>query len=121
MDAFADAPVKTQPITEMGRFVHEAAAVDPLTSVVYMTEDNNPDGFYRYVPDVPGKLAKGGRLQQLRVKGQAGLQHRDRQTGRRGPPVEWYTHHDSNPKAAEADARTVLLRSAGSTGAALAS
>ena len=48
------------------------AAVDPETSVVFLTEDNNPDGFYRYVPDVPGELAKGGVLQALRIKGQPG-------------------------------------------------
>ena len=39
---------------------------------MFLTEDNNPDGFYRYVPDEPGKLAKGGVLQALRIKGQPG-------------------------------------------------
>jgi secreted PhoX family phosphatase len=34
----------------MGRFVHEAAAVDPVRKVVYLTEDE-PDGcFYRFRP-----------------------------------------------------------------------
>lgn len=34
----------------MGRFAHEAAAVDPVRKVVYLTEDE-PDGcFYRYRP-----------------------------------------------------------------------
>lgn len=108
VDAFADAPVRTEPIKEMGRFVHEAAAVDPLTSVVYMTEDNNPDGFYRYVPDVPGKLAKGGLLQQLRVKGHAGYNTVVGQTVGEVLPVEWYTHRDPDPAAAEDDARTIF-------------
>ena len=40
----------------MGRFVHEAAAVDPDTGVVYLTEDDNPDCFYRFVADKYGHL-----------------------------------------------------------------
>ena len=58
------------PIIPMGQFYHEAAAIDPKTGVVYMTEDRAPyAGFYRYVPDVPGELQAGGKLQMLRVKG----------------------------------------------------
>ena len=63
-----------QPIVGMGRFGHEAAAVDPATSMVYMTEDSaGKSGFYRYVPNVktgaPGSLAKGGVLQMAKVRG----------------------------------------------------
>lgn len=51
----------------MGRFSHEAIAVDPNTSIVYQTEDaGSNSGFYRYIPDTPGNLAAGGRLQMLR-------------------------------------------------------
>ena len=40
-------------LPELGTFKHEAAAIDPKTNIVYMTEDQ-PDGlFYRFVPDVP--------------------------------------------------------------------
>lgn len=108
VDAFADAPVMTRPIVEMGRFVHEAAAVDPETSVVYMTEDDNPDGFYRYVPDVPGRLASGGLLQQLRIKGHPGYNTVKGQTVGEVLPVEWFTHEDPNPVAAEDDPRTIF-------------
>lgn len=53
------------PLKAMGRFVHEAAAVDGRTGIVYLTEDR-PDGlFYRFLPAFPGKLARGGRLQAL--------------------------------------------------------
>lgn len=53
------------PIKAMGRFNHEAVCVDPRTSIVYQTEDR-PDGLiYRYIPDVPGQLLEGGRLQIL--------------------------------------------------------
>jgi uncharacterized repeat protein (TIGR03803 family) len=59
-----------KPILAMGQFYHEAAAVDPETSIVYMTEDTAPDaGFYRYLPKVPGELKAGGALQMLKVEG----------------------------------------------------
>ena len=53
------------PIRAMGRFVHEAAIVDPLTGIVYLTEDRPDSLFYRFLPNVRGKLARGGRLQAL--------------------------------------------------------
>ena len=69
-------PARTtgQPIVGMGRFAHEAAAVDPATGFVYQTEDaGGKSGFYRYVPDIrtgaPGSLARGGILQMARVRG----------------------------------------------------
>ncbi len=56
-----------RPLKDMGRFRHEAAAVDPRTGVVYLTEDMG-DGFglfYRYLPNDRRNLAAGGRLQAL--------------------------------------------------------
>lgn len=57
--------VNPAPLTAMGRFNHEAAAVDPRTGHVYMTEDRGDSLLYRFIPKVPGKLAEGGRLQAL--------------------------------------------------------
>ncbi|MFN7028752.1 MAG: alkaline phosphatase PhoX [Sphingopyxis sp.] len=57
--------VKAEPLKAMGRFVREAAAVDPRTGIVYMTEDREDSLFYRFLPDVPGSLHRGGRLQAL--------------------------------------------------------
>jgi len=62
-----------QPIVGMGRFVHEAAAVDPASGAVYLTEDNrNASALYRYLPlDASGgigSLQLGGRLQAARVR-----------------------------------------------------
>lgn len=54
-----------QPLRDMGRFIHEAVAVDPATGCVYLTEDTNPSGFYRFTPKTPGKLADGGKLEML--------------------------------------------------------
>ena len=57
------------PLTAMGRFNHEAAVVDPATGLVYMTEDRDDGVLYRFVPEVPGDLAKGGRLQAMVIEG----------------------------------------------------
>jgi secreted PhoX family phosphatase len=59
--------VEPVPIKAMGKFEHEAAAVDESTGIVYMTEDRHHSLFYRYIPNAPGKLAEGGRLQALAV------------------------------------------------------
>ena len=61
--------VDPQPIRPMGRFEHEACAVHPASGIVYMTEDRHHGLFYRYIPDVPGRLAAGGRLQALAIEG----------------------------------------------------
>jgi len=53
------------PIKALGRFNHEAAAVDPRTGIVYLTEDRDDSLFYRFLPARPGRLAEGGRLQAL--------------------------------------------------------
>ena len=46
----AENEVEAVPHKAMGRFVHEAAAVDPKTGIVYETEDRNTAGFYRFIP-----------------------------------------------------------------------
>ena len=53
------------PLRSMGRFNHEAAAVDPRTGIVYLTEDRYDGLFYRFLPEVRGQLGRGGRLQAL--------------------------------------------------------
>lgn len=55
------------PLRDMGRFKHEAAAVDPATGVVYLTEDQHESLLYRFIPAVPGELHRGGRLQALAI------------------------------------------------------
>ncbi len=57
--------VAAKPLKSMGRFMREAAAVDPRTGIVYMTEDRDDSLFYRFLPHVAGQLDKGGRLQAL--------------------------------------------------------
>lgn len=54
------------PIKDMGRFSHEACAIDPATGYVYLTEDASPSYLYRFIPNdtsqKPGALQKGGKL-----------------------------------------------------------
>lgn len=57
------------PLKAMGRFRHEAIAVDPRSGVVYETEDLGDGLLYRFIPDEPGKLAQGGKLQALAIRG----------------------------------------------------
>ena len=48
----ANGQVEAVAIPSMGRFSHEAVAVDPATGIVYETEDNgNNSGFYRFIPN----------------------------------------------------------------------
>ena len=65
--ATATGLVEPQPIKAMGRFEHEACAVHEATGIVYMTEDRYHSLFYRYIPNTPGKLLDGGRLQALAI------------------------------------------------------
>ncbi|MCM1946232.1 PhoX family protein [Streptomyces sp. G2] len=83
------------PLTALGRFAHEAVAVDPYTGIVYETEDafEHPFGlFYRFLPERPlggtGALRAGGTLQALRVPGVPDLSE-VRETGTVFEGVEW--------------------------------
>jgi len=63
-----------RPLVGLGRFSHEAVAIDPQTGFVYLTEDDrNKSGLYRFVPNDRagrhGSLENGGRLQAARVRG----------------------------------------------------
>jgi uncharacterized protein len=81
------------PIEDMGFMSHEAAAVDPETAHVYLTEDNGPNsGFYRFRPRHrarwPGNLERGGSLEMLKVAGVGGADLRQATPGQRFA-VEW--------------------------------
>jgi secreted PhoX family phosphatase len=56
------------PIREMGRFSHEAVAVDLKSGYIYETEDaGSSSGFYRFVPKRKKELTAGGDLHMLKV------------------------------------------------------
>ncbi|MCU0261135.1 MAG: PhoX family protein [Ilumatobacteraceae bacterium] len=52
----------------MGSFNHEAAAVDPVTGRIYLTEDDPSGRLYRFTPSVAGNLSIGT-LEAARVSG----------------------------------------------------
>jgi len=88
----ADGSSVPKPLTAMGRFVHEAVAVDPSTGIVYETEDRKPAGFYRFIPSQKGVLSAGGQLQMMRVAGDHDL-IRSAETGK-AYDVSWVTIED---------------------------
>ena len=65
------------PLVDMGRFTHEAIAVEPITGIVYMTEDQFDSALYRFIPNEPGALHEGGVLQALAIKGADSLDTRN--------------------------------------------
>ncbi|MBU2678272.1 MAG: DUF839 domain-containing protein [Gammaproteobacteria bacterium] len=73
VSADATGLVRPEPLKAMGRFEHEACAVHAATGIVYMTEDRYHSLFYRFIPDTPGKLGDGGRLQALALVGHSSV------------------------------------------------
>jgi len=84
----AEGVAEPTPILPLGQFYHEAVAIDPRSGISYMTEDTGPRaGFYRYIPEQPGHLAAGGKLQMMNVDG--GRDMRDRVVLHQTLPVTW--------------------------------
>jgi secreted PhoX family phosphatase len=105
--ARAEEQVPAEPLKAMGRFVHEAVAVDPRTGIVYETEDKTTSGFYRFIPARKGKLSEGGRLQMLAVRDRPGYQTSTGQAQGTRLPVTWVDIPDPDPAGAEADSLAV--------------
>jgi secreted PhoX family phosphatase len=93
----SESQVRAIPIPEMGRFVHEAVAVDPDSGIVYLTEDQSEAGFYRFLPNVPGRLQAGGRLQMLRVTSRNDYDTRKSQELSETLHCDWVEIEDANP------------------------
>lgn len=79
VDALCEQLVEPIPIRAMGRFRHEAVAVDPHTGYAYLSEDQDDGLLYRYRPAAVaqgtqpsalrvGDYARGGVLEALRVQ-----------------------------------------------------
>ena len=83
---------KPVPLKDMGRFVHEAVAVDRHTGIVYETEDRKTAGFYRFIPKEKGKLSAGGKLQIAEVVGHDDL--RGHVQSMKTFDVKWHTIPD---------------------------
>ena len=96
-------PAEAIPLKHLGRFAHEAVAVDPATGAVYETEDQGDgSGFYRFMPSRrpqrPGDLASTtGTFQMLKVVGMPQYEAAIGQTVGVPLPVEWVTIPNPDP------------------------
>jgi len=100
LDLPANTPATAVPIPALGRFSHEALAVDQDTGIVYLTEDagsGTGSGFYRFLPVDPRDLLAGGRLQMLGIKGQPAYDTRQGQQVGRQVPVAWFDILNPDP------------------------
>ncbi|MBA2732872.1 MAG: DUF839 domain-containing protein [Acidobacteria bacterium] len=120
VDASANSMTAPEPLKAMGRFVHEAIAVDPKTGIVYETEDRLTAGLYRFVPNKKGRLAAGGRLQMLAVKNRANYDARAGQKMGAELPVMWVDIENPDPTEAETDALAVYKQGIARGGATFA-
>jgi secreted PhoX family phosphatase len=95
--ASANTSVPAIPVPAMGRFSHEAVAVDPATGIVYQTEDAGDSGFYRFIPNTPGVLVNGGILEMLKVRNVTNYDTRTGQAVGVPLPVEWVPIANPDP------------------------
>ncbi len=113
VDSRSTGLVEPVPLKAMGRFRHEAVAVDPLTGIAYLTEDRPDSLLYRFRPIAlangadpsalrAGDYARGGILEALRVRTKPQLITDNRTDGvaiRIGEEldVEWVRIEDVDP------------------------
>jgi secreted PhoX family phosphatase len=98
----AESTQRIEPIPAMGRFLHEAVAVDQRTGIVYLTEDPGSNvtgaGFYRYLPNDRERLSAGGTLQMLGVRRAPQVDLRKGQTVGDALAVTWFDIDDPDPE-----------------------
>jgi len=103
------------PLKSMGRFRHEAAAVDPESGFAYLSEDLDDGLLYRFRPAVlsrgkqpsalrVGDYAQGGVLEALRVRGRPKLFTQNWKIPYAmslgdSLPIEWVRIEDPDPDA----------------------
>jgi secreted PhoX family phosphatase len=103
VSARSNRAVEPVPLKQMGRFVHEALAVDRRSGIVYLTEDFGSAGFYRFVPRKRGQLAAGGQLQMLAIEGKPKFDTRSGQKADVALPATWVDISNPDPPEAELD------------------
>jgi secreted PhoX family phosphatase len=90
---------KPVPLKALGRFRHEAVALDPRTGWLYLTEDRNDGLLYRFIPEKKGDLSRG-KLQALKITGKDSADLRNYHPDAKWPVaseklrVEWYDIDD---------------------------
>ncbi len=112
-----EVPVETAascvPLVSMGRFVHEAVAIDPATGIIYETEDQRASGLYRFTPKARQALGDGGTLEMLAVRGKPKFDTRTQQRVGVEYPVSWVAiEHPDRPheSAGKEDGRGVFAQ-----------
>jgi uncharacterized protein len=105
------------PFAAMGRFSHEALAIDPATGYVYETEDaGSSSGFYRFRPTTPGVLEDGGVLEMLGI---TGVTRADTRTNQNGEWRDVVWHVIDNPDPAVPAGATSVFSQGRAKGAAV--
>ncbi|MGH9948855.1 MAG: alkaline phosphatase PhoX [Pyrinomonadaceae bacterium] len=120
VSASANNNIPPVPLKAMGRFTHEAIAVDRKSGIVYLTEDFLASGFYRFLPKRNKRLAEGGELQMLAIKG---MPDHDTRTGQKQGMVfeaTWVTIDNPDPAEADIDPSAVFKQGKAKGGATFA-
>jgi secreted PhoX family phosphatase len=99
--------IRAVPLTAMGRFAHEAIAIDPDTGILYQTEDQGESGFYRFIPNDKDHLDESGKLQMLAIQDRENYDTRTGQALRRALPVIWVDIDDPDPADADTNPSAV--------------
>ena len=88
-----------QPLKAMGRFNHEAVAVDLISGIAYQTEDNSKGCFYRFIPNKLERFERGGTLQALKFVDDE-IRHTTTNALQlnRKYPCEWVTIDEVDPE-----------------------
>ncbi len=110
-----------EPLVAMGRFVHEAVAVDPASGIVYETEDAGASGLYRFIPQTAGNLARGGKLEMLAIDRQPQFDTRLNQPAGVEYPITWVPiDHPDRAHVTGTDGRGVFTQGFSRGGATFA-
>jgi secreted PhoX family phosphatase len=113
VSAAANTNAPPVPLKAMGRFSHEAVAVDPRSGIVYQVEDSSPfSGFYRFLPNRRGHLAAGGKLEMLAIKGKPNYNTRFGQRTGATFAANWVAIDNPDPELADTDEQAVFKQGA---------
>jgi hypothetical protein len=117
-DPLADGVQMPRPQPNLGRFKHEAAAVDTATGAIYLTEDLSDSCLYRFLPDDPAEPFVG-RLQALKVVGVDVALTTEMEVGEAPVAIEWVDVDEPDPEAdnvrvqAQAKGAAIFVRGEG--------
>jgi len=108
------------PLKAMGRFRHEAVAIDEDSGIVYQTQDSTKGCFYRFIPNVKQKLDQGGVLQALKFD-DSRILHTSKSPLELNKkyPCQWVTIDEPDPeddnvhKQAQAKGAAIFVRGEG--------